>query len=80
MDDTGSAKNRERAKELHVFDIAEISHHIAVHIGFDISQIAKVANFRVTRAMGLVQGIVVGSSRITGLTGVTFLVDVQTVL
>ena len=80
MNDAGSAKNGERTEELHVFDIGEFSHYIAVHVGFDVSQVTKVANFRVTRAMGSVQGIVVGSSRITGLTSVSFLVDVQTVL
>lgn len=80
MDDAGSAKNGKWTEELHVFDIGEFCHHIAVHVGFDISEVTKVANFRVTRAMGSVQGIVVGSSCITGLTGVSFLVDVQTVL
>ena len=80
MDDTGSAKNGKRTEQLHVFDISEFSHHIAVHVGLDIPQIAKVASFRVTRAMGSVQGIIVGSSRIAGFTDVSFLVNVQTML
>jgi len=48
MNDAGSAKNGERTEEFQVFDFGEISHHIAVHVGFDVSQVAKVANFRVT--------------------------------
>ena len=78
--DTGSAKDGERTEELQVFDFGEISHHIAVHVGFDVSQVTKVANFRVTRAMRAVQGVVVGASRVTGLADVSCLVDVQTVL
>ena len=78
--DAGSAKDGERTEELQIFDFGEISDDIAVHVGFDVAQIAKVANFRVTRAMGAVQGVVVGASRVTGLADISCLVDVQTVL
>ena len=80
MYDAGSAKDGERTEELQIFDFGEISHQIAVHVGFDVSQVAQVANFRVTRAMGAVQGVVVGAGRVTGFADVSCLVDVQTVL